>query len=169
MPDMSALGAAMTSFKAMKDITEAMIGMRDTALFQGKAIELQSKIMDAQSSVFAANEERAMLIEKVSALEKQIARLEAWETEKQKYELKEIVGGAFAYSLKKEAAGTEPPHEICASCYQKGTKSFLQQVQRDHGRAVVKVCHDCGSEIYIHGQWDPEHGATKSASRRKSY
>lgn len=146
MPDMSALGAAMTSFKAMKDITEAMIGMRDTALFQSKAIELQSKIMDAQNSVFAANEERAALVERVSQLEAKVTSLEAWEAEKQRYELKHLPPGAYAYSLKEEARGTEPAHYICQPCYESRKKSILQS-KGPHNGVEKFSCPACGAEI----------------------
>jgi len=37
--------------------------------------------------------------------------------EKEKYELKKV-GRGIAYTLKPEAEGTEPPHLICARCYE---------------------------------------------------
>lgn len=168
MADLSALSAAAMSFKAAKEIAEGLVGLRDTALVESKAIELRSKILDAQSSVFQANEERAILIEQVHELEKKLGALNAWNTEKEKYELKEIVEGCFAYALKVDQTSSTPYHELCTSCFQNGKKSILQLVRRDIGRAEVKVCHDCGSEIYVRGAWEPEHGMTKSASRRRN-
>lgn len=152
MPDMTTIAAALTSFDALKNIAQAMIGLRDAQAFQAKLIEFNSALIEAQTRVFEVNEERSALIERVHDLEKQIADLEAWETEKQRYALKAIAHGSFAYVLKSEAQGSEPPHQICAACYQRGKKSILQMMPRSNVRAQVGVpqkyrCPACGSEI----------------------
>jgi hypothetical protein len=97
MPDMLAIAQALNALKAAKDIAETMIGLRDSAAFQGKLIEFQSKIIDANNAAFAAQEERSALLERIYELEKQVADFEAWEREKEKYELKELNAGAPAY------------------------------------------------------------------------
>jgi hypothetical protein len=61
MPDMLAIAQALNALRAAKDIAEAMIGLRDTAAFQGKLIEFQSKIIDANNAAFSAQEERGAL------------------------------------------------------------------------------------------------------------
>jgi hypothetical protein len=97
MPDMLAIAQALNALKAAMDIAETMIGLRDSAAFQGKLIEFQSKIIDANNAAFAAQEERSALLERIYELEKQVADFEAWEREKEKYELKELNAGAPAY------------------------------------------------------------------------
>src|SRR5256885_16097767 len=126
MPDMSAIATALSSFKAAKDIAESMIGLRDAAAFQSKLIEFQSKIIDANNASFAAQDERASLLERIRDLEKQVADFKAWEAEKQKYELKEVWPGATTYVLKEDAKGAEPIHWLCANCYQFTKKRILQ-------------------------------------------
>jgi hypothetical protein len=96
MPDLTAFASALASLKAAKDVAEAMIGLRDTAAFQGELIEFQSKIIDANDSAFAAQEERAALLKRIGELEKQVADFKAWETEKQRYKLEQVDAGAFA-------------------------------------------------------------------------
>lgn len=78
MVDIAAISGMMSAFKSAKDIAEAMVGLRDAATFQEKRLELQSKILDAQSGALALQEERAFLIERVSQLEKRIAEHETW-------------------------------------------------------------------------------------------
>jgi len=134
-----------------------MAGLRDAAAFQEKRLELQSKIMDAQSSVFLVNNERAALIEEIGELKKKVAGFETWETEKQRYELIETIPGVRVYSLKEDAQPPETPHQICAQCYQKGQKSILQHENRQPGRAEVLVCHNCGLDLYVSGNRQPEH------------
>jgi hypothetical protein len=81
----------------------------------------------AQSDQFA-------LLERVHELEQQVTDLKAWEKEKQRYELKQLAPGAFCYALKADASGSEPPHRVCAACYQHGKKSILQKVPTNVAR-----------------------------------
>jgi polyhydroxyalkanoate synthesis regulator phasin/ribosomal protein L32 len=148
------IAGLMSSLKAAKDIAQTMVGLRDAATFQAKAIEFQSKIFDAMERAIASQEERAALVEKVSELEKEVAQLEAWETEKQRYELKDVGSGSLAFTLKPECAGSEPPHHICAQCYQHAQKSILQPETRFPGRSQWLVCHGCGADIVISGGRD---------------
>lgn len=157
MVDMSAIAGVMASLNAAVNITKAMKDLSEWSAVQSKVIELQGAILEAQSNIFAANEERSALIEKVGTLEKEVATLKAWEAEKQRYELKELRTGLFAYALKEEMKGTEPIHELCAECYQKGEKSLLQSETRFPGRCQVKTCHRCGSDLYISGAPHPDH------------
>lgn len=161
MVDISAIGSALASLNAAKTIAQAMIGLRDAQAFQAKAIEFQSKILDAQSSVFAANEERTALIERVRQLEKQMTDLEAWDAEKQKYELKHLPPGAFAYALKSESGVGEPPHWLCAACYQCHKKSILQD-QGERGREHRWSCPECKVDIMVSYTVNPNrpHSAT---------
>src|SRR5579872_4213900 len=110
MPDLTAIAAALSSFNELKNIAQAMITLRDAQALQTKIIEFNGALIDAQTKIFAVNEERTALIEKVSALEKEIAQMKAWDTEKQRYELKELRQGTFAYALKADAQPTEPAH-----------------------------------------------------------
>lgn len=158
MVGIAEISALMTSLKGAKDIAEAMVGLRDAAARQSKVIEFQNVIMDAQQSVFAIQQERAALVEKVSELEEQVARLEKWNSEKERYELSELGNGTVAYRIKDAVRGTEPPHWICANCYDDGKKSHLQPEVRFPGSTKVYVCHACGSELTTEGGREASHG-----------
>jgi len=84
MPDMGAIAAAITSLRAANDIAQAMISMRDTAAFQSKMIEFQTKIIEANNSAFAAQDERAALLQQISELEEKVTNFKAWEAERQR-------------------------------------------------------------------------------------
>lgn len=147
MVDMTAIMGAFTSLKAAREFVQAAIDVRDGVMTQGEVFKLQSIIMDAQERVFSANEERATLIERVRELEKQITQFETWDAEKQKYELKQVHRGAFAYVLKPTPENTEPPHWICAACYQRGKKAILQDLTEKHARDHSWVCPDCKTRL----------------------
>lgn len=152
--DPSSISVALTSLKAAKDIAQTMISLRDTAAFQDKVIEFQSKILDAQQAALSANEERAGMLETISNLEQEVADLKAWETEKQRYELKSVGNGTFAYVLKEDTESSEPFHFLCTKCYEDRKKSILQPSPQpatappfQGGR--LYSCHSCSSRIVI--------------------
>ena len=126
MPDMIAIGQGLSAVKALTDLVKIMVGLRDSAKLLEATVEFNQHILSVQGALLAAQSEQTTLIERVRALEKEIADLKAWEAEKQRYELKEVAPRKFAYLLKPDAQAAEPPHWICASCYQKGQKSILQ-------------------------------------------
>lgn len=151
MPDISAIAAALSALKGAKDIAESMVALRDTAAFQGKLIEFQSKIIDANNAAFAAQEERAAMLERVGDLEKEVANLKAWDAEKQRYQMQQVWPGATTYVLKEDAKGPEPIHWLCAACYQAGEKGVLQLTEKSAdsaGRLRGWGCPRCKALIY---------------------
>lgn len=147
MVGVTEVGAVLGSIKAAKDIAEAMVGLRDAAAFQAKAIELHSKIIDAQVSALSANEERSALVKTIADLEKEVARLKAWGAEKERYELTNVGRGVFAYAPKSSMNGPGPFHLLCARCYQHDKKSILQATTRLEMRERVHFCPECKTEF----------------------
>ena len=83
-------------------------------------------------------------------LEKEIARVKAWDEQKQRYELISPWQGAVTYALKKARSNSEPPHWICTKCYEDGRKSILNDLRKTPkiGRPQVGLdCHVCGTHI----------------------
>jgi hypothetical protein len=54
MVDISAIAGTVSAIKGISDIAKAMVGLRDAAAIQAKVIELNSQILDAQTSAFTA-------------------------------------------------------------------------------------------------------------------
>lgn len=133
--------AGLGAFKTMLDLAKGLKDLSDATARNAVAIELQEKILAAQA-------EQAALVEHVSGLEKQVADLEAWDADKQRYKLEEIASGQFAYALKPEAAAGEPAHMLCANCYNHDQKSILQTEIRSPGRHEVTFCQNCGNDLF---------------------
>jgi hypothetical protein len=154
MVDITAIAGAMSSLKAFKDLAEAMIGLRDAEAFQQKRFELQAIVIDAQNSIFTLQEERTAAVKRIEELEQKIAAVEQWQTEKERYHLKAIEAGSFAYTLKREVAFTDVAHWLCANCYEQGKKSILQRTadrvyNRNDGELRSWRCAICTSEILV--------------------
>jgi hypothetical protein len=143
MVDMSAIAGALAALKGANDIAQAMIGLRDAAAFQTKLIEFQAKIIEANNSAFAAQDERAALLQKIGDLEKEMAALKAERRKFDRYKLKDYGGGTYAYELKESEANGEPIHRVCAHCYQQGHISILNFAHKGDGGVDWYNCHRC--------------------------
>src|SRR5262249_12703952 len=134
--------ASLGAFKTMYDMAKALKDINDATIRNGAVIELQEKIL-------AAREAQTTLLERVSELEKEVAKLKAWDTDKQRYELRNIGHGVFAFALKKGMENGEPFHVLCANCYQNGQKSYLQSTEMVRLARRVYKCHRCKSEVTL--------------------
>jgi hypothetical protein len=131
------LGAIKTAF----DIAKGLKDISDAALRNAAVIELQEKILTAQHA-------QSLLVEQVSQLEKEVARLKDWEADKKRYELTELAPGVVSFSIKETMRSGEPFHRICANCCANGKKSYLQpHVQ---GRYYDEFgCNECGETFRV--------------------
>jgi hypothetical protein len=155
MPDLIAIGQGLNAAKALTDIVKTMIGLRDSAKLLETTVEFNQQLLSIQKALLDAQAEQTTLTQTIRDQEGEIAHLKAWEGEKQKYELKDLGTGAFAYTIKPEMQGGEPFHCICTNCYQNGRKSIIQntaKVNPPYGR--IWACPICKSEITIR-QWPP--------------
>jgi hypothetical protein len=133
MPDMSLIAGAVSSLKLAQDMTKTLISLRDFTKLNETVIELQRVILAAQSDALAAQSDQFTMLERVRNLEAEIARLKAWDSEKGKYELKDVGHGAFAYVRKEDADPREPPHWLCTKCYRDGKGSILLRTETKYG------------------------------------
>jgi hypothetical protein len=142
--------AGLTSIKAAFDIARGLKDIDDATGRNAAVIELQEKILDAQS-------EQASLAERVGELKARVSQLESWDADRQRYKLTSLGDGLRAYTLKQEMADGEPDHYLCAQCYSDKIKSILQTETRVPGRCHVLTCNRCGSDLYLSGAPNPDH------------
>jgi hypothetical protein len=149
------IASAITSFRASLDILKAMVTLRDEEAFRSKSIELQNTITDALEKSIEAREAYAKQLDRVRDLEAEIARLKAWEVEKQNYEMKKCGEASVAYMLKPEARGKQPPHWLCPNCFENGRKSILVATGKQPSRLWLFKCTTCMAEpaCYHMPQW----------------
>lgn len=140
--------AIVQPLKTIGEIAQGLIEIRDTVKF-GKAVtELLAQVVAAQQGALAALAHEAELIDVKRRLEAQIRELQAWEAEKQRYQLERLEPGVFVYTLKPALAAGEPPHRICQACYQRG-KKFILQSHGVHDGLEKLDCHECGAVLRV--------------------
>ena len=142
--------AGISAFNSMFNIAKSIRDMDNT-------VARNAAISDLWEQIFAAQTRYAAAAEQVATLEKEVTGLKAWNTDKERYKLSAIRPGVVAFSLKEGMENGEPPHQLCASCYQGNFKSILTQETWQPGRCDVLVCHDCGWYAYKNGMADPAH------------
>ncbi len=161
MTDAATISAGLQSLKAAFDIGKALTNLSISAEIKSRIIEMNGKILAAQESAIASRDYQSALLKQIGDLEKHIAELEAWDAEKQKYELINIrdekttknFGPAFARALKADAGTSEPSHLVCPDCYEKREKTILQEESRA-GNIRVLFCQRCQFEISRTGPWE---------------
>jgi hypothetical protein len=134
----------------LKTAAEIAIGLgklHTMAEVNAKAIELQGAILGLQSDAFAAHSQQSTMVERIRDLEKELARVKAWEETKQRYQLYQPLPGTFVYALKEHGGSAEPAHWICAHCYESGKRSILQFLHQDYSY-TNHWCPDCKSEFH---------------------
>ncbi|MBI1174975.1 MAG: hypothetical protein GC139_06885 [Sideroxydans sp.] len=144
--DMSLIQGTISGLKVAGDIAKGILELKSLSDVQGKVIELQSAILSAQSSALSANADQAAMVEEIRALKEEVARVKAWETQKQRYKLVRPWDAGVAYALKESMRNSEPPHLICTNCYESGRKSILNPLANSNG-FVSYACPVCNSQI----------------------
>lgn len=155
MADVGSIAAAYTGLKTAYDLTTSFLKLKLSAETQSKVIELQGVIVAAQQDAFVAQTAQTALLKRVDELEQQIAEFEAWEAEKQRYQLTDFGGGTFAYVLKADMTYGEPIHKVCPTCFQKGHKSILQSLGPNAFRQEMCVCTTCETKLSLGKRSDP--------------
>lgn len=124
------IGEAITGMNALKtalDMARALKDINDAAARNAAVIELQQKILDAQTSQFE-------LLRRVDDLEKQISAADKKSEQFARYLLTDYGARTFAYELRADAANGEPIHRACAKCFQERQISILQFSHKGEGQ-----------------------------------
>jgi rubrerythrin len=141
------LDAIMSPLSTAGQTVEKLMEVRDLVKFGDTFRKLFAEILAAQKGALLAQQREAELLNRIGALEKEVTRLETWEREKQRYELRNVGWGAYAYILKKTERGTEPPHWACTKCYEDGKIRTLQYGRFEKGTGPYWRCPDCKNDI----------------------
>jgi hypothetical protein len=111
--------------------------------------EVNSKLMQANTTALASQERHAELITKVSTLEAEVRRLQDWSSTAAQYELIEIATGVFAYAPRSRAGKLESVEKLCGNCFTQGQRSTIQQSYESE-RGLGLTCHRCKAKLFFY-------------------
>ena len=144
------ISAGLTSLKTALEIARTLWNISDATERNSKILDLQRAIGEAQLSAINAREAHSAQIDRIHDLEAEIARLKAWEGEKERYDLKAVGHGAVAFVLKESMRGSEDPHWLCPDCFERRQKSYFQLDAT--GRRGIWTCGTCKAHISVQSQ-----------------
>jgi hypothetical protein len=139
--------AGITSIRAAIDLAKAMVASRDAKMLAAGADEMKVLLSDAINNLIEAQQAQMAQLEQIQALKTEIAKFRDWDSEKQKYELKNVGNGVSAYMTKPAARGVEDPHWLCPTCFENGKKAYLQFSVRMSSGGSVYRCKGCNGHV----------------------
>jgi len=149
MVDMAAIAGAAGALKTALDLAKSALGMHDAALIRAKVTEMQGEISTALAGAITAQTDQLAMLNRVDKLEKELAKHEAWDAEKKRYQMERLPPGVLVYTLKQEAAApAEEIHSICPTCYHRSKTSPLQATEPSNGVHHLK-CFECGTGLEV--------------------
>lgn len=154
----SEITAAIQSAKAAINLVKAAHGLSNYSELLTAVTDVQIKLTDAIASELASQEKQAALAERVRELEKQLADIEDWKSQLQRYALFEFPTKALAYALRPSMENGEPMHYLCTACVDKGKKTTLQP----DGRFLL--CPECKSHHIATQDSSPSERRSSSGS-----
>ena len=145
--DFIAIQGAISSLKAAAEISKSIMDMKNMSEVQGKVIELQSALLEAQNCALTATTSQFELQERVRELEAKLKERGDWKEQKDRYQLvSPWRGPAQTYALKELDSNGEEPHLICSSCFHNEEKVILNPVKNKSG-FIQMVCPKCKSAM----------------------
>jgi negative regulator of replication initiation len=147
--DLTLIQGTISGLKTASDIARGFMALKTEAEIQAKVIELQSVILNAQSSALAANADQSATADEIRTLKEKLANAESWNQERGRYALLAVDTGVYAYALRKSSADGEPPHWLCARCFNEGKKTVLQSGGESQYFGTDYACHTCKSTIRV--------------------
>jgi hypothetical protein len=163
------ISMGLQSLKAALDVVKGLNAASTQASINEIKLGLQAHIFEAREALAAAQETQSTSLQRIRDLEQEIVGLKDWEAEKQRYELKAIDRGAFAYMPKTGMESGEPPHWLCANCFNRRQKSLLQfqgQERRNGGLGSDSNyrCDVCKSSVVVNYKRNPSTPWSANAS-----
>ncbi len=88
--------------------------------------EVSSKLMAAQAVALGSQEKQASLASELADLKDELRKVELFEREAGRYELKKLQFGGLVFAMKKGMENGQPEQYLCATCMDKGQITRLQ-------------------------------------------
>ncbi|MEN5083730.1 hypothetical protein ABE438_14705 [Bosea sp. TWI1241] len=164
--DFASVRAAIDGFGGLKTISDALGIVKQIKELTGKnkdgqaadlpTPEMRQLVIDLTNKMIDAREETATLrLRMLEALE-ELGRLQAFECDRQKYDLVETNPGSFAYKAKSPARGDHQAIRYCAHCFEQSKRLVTLQLSKQDWHRDTLKCSACQSEIFQKNDLKPE-------------
>jgi hypothetical protein len=136
-----------SSLKLASDFIKGFNSLKtETALNEAK-IELTNIILSLQSNASSLQEKYDEIVRSKNELEKKLTELRNFDSEKKKYELKNIITGVIAYVPKEEKDRVNDKHWLCQNCLDNFQRFTIYQVEHKSSDNIRYYCPNCKSSF----------------------
>jgi hypothetical protein len=118
---------ALSSLKAAKEVIATIQNIRDFDKISIATTELKEHLIETIDSILSTKEQLLTFQDRITNLEQENNRLINWTAQKEKYTLKLIANGSFAYVNNESKENLQNSHKLCCNCFDKTIISTLQQ------------------------------------------
>lgn len=156
--DLTTLKQAVESFGGLKTIQDTLTIAKQAKDLFGKskdgktanttAAEARELILEMQEKMLTAQEQTATLRASMLAVLEELGRLQAFERDRDRYDLVETATGNFAY--KAQGPGREDHQAIryCAHCFDQSKRVVMLQLSKQDWYKNTFKCSVCNGEIF---------------------
>ena len=154
--EIASISAAAGILTKLIALTTAL-GRKVPAAVREQILALSGRILDIQKELFAAQQREIDLTDEKRGLEDKLRLMNDWNEEKKRYELKLVGDIAIVCTLRPQFQEGDPPHWLCANCFQDGKKSHLEAgIESLHFSQRRWSCPRCTSGVLIDFDLTPQ-------------
>ena len=110
--------------------------------------QFYASLSDIQQRLITAENRESELLSQCRALEEQIAHAKDWQAETTRYVLLSVDGGVVRQQKADHASG-DPPHWLCANCFEEQQKSYLQKDPKIVDSWHIWKCPRCSTAVMV--------------------
>ena len=134
--------AALTTYNHASNIIKSLFELKvDTTIIE-KLNLLSREIQALYGSNLELQQKLASSIAEKNDLRKELTRFEEWEDQKRRYKLYQPWANAIVYAITESKSNSDPPHWLCAKCFEERKRSFLNSRMAKSG--YEEFFCDCG-------------------------
>jgi hypothetical protein len=140
--------AALKLVREIAAIAKQLGETRDEFKLNDISIKLQRRIIDLHNAITLIQSAHQTALREQDELKKKLSEKERWEEISSHYRLERVgtVLFSFVYVLDNKQPSAEPPHWLCAHCFEQKKKSILQYAGMNR-----YLCPTCKANLVISG------------------
>jgi len=135
--------AALAAYNHASNIIKSLFELKTSTAIVEQLNVLNKELFAVHSSNLELQQQLSAAHTEIANLKKEITGFEAWDNQKSRYKLYSPWSGAMVYAVTEANSGGEPPHWLCAKCFDERKRAFLNyRINKDSGYEEY-FCH-CG-------------------------
>ncbi len=140
------LAALFTSARAAYDIAKGINSLHAQKEIDEAVSKVLQILLSVQSDALTMQKECQSLTDQKDRLVKKVEEYEQWTVKESQYDLVKLRSGVLVREPNDSHPDSEPLHWLCANCFDRKIKSFLQ---KESVGLNSLVCQSCKTTFYI--------------------